>query len=88
MSSDFYTSPIKPFAHASLDPPGEGLNGVAGLALLIGAVAAVAAGATLWLLLTDPVTFAHSLEAGEITPLVRRLAVVLYRAVAALLAYL
>jgi hypothetical protein len=85
MSSDFYTSPIKPFAHASLDPPGEGLNGVAGLALLIGAVAA---GATLWLLLTDPVTFARSLEAGEITPLVRRLAVVLYRAVAALLAYL
>jgi hypothetical protein len=56
--------------------------------VLIGVVAAIIAGATIWLLITDPVTVANAIEDGEISPLARRLAEVLYSAIAGLLAYL
>ena len=61
---------------------------VASLAMLTCVVAAVIAGATIWLLLTDPVTVADAVEEGEISPLVRRLAEVIYDALAGLLDYL
>ena len=61
---------------------------VASVAVLIGAIAAIVAGATIWLLLTDPVTVATAVETGEVTPLVRQLADVIYNALVGLLDYL
>ena len=61
---------------------------VASIAVLVGALAAVVAGATIWLLLTDPVTVANAVDEGEISPLVRQLAQVIYSALAGLLDYL
>lgn len=58
------------------------------VAVLLGVGAAVIAGATIWLVLTDPVMVATSLESGEVTPLVRRIADVLFSALAGLLDYL
>jgi len=55
---------------------------------MIGIVAATVAGATIWLLVTDPVTIAVAIETGEVTPLVRQLADLLYQALAGLLGYL
>ena len=63
-------------------------NRVASVAVLIGVIAAVIAGATIWLILTDPVTVANSIEDGEISPLVRELAQVIITALAGLLDYL
>jgi hypothetical protein len=39
-------------------------------------------------MLTDPVTVANAVDEGEISPLVRQLALILYNAVAGLLQYL
>jgi hypothetical protein len=61
---------------------------VASVAMLIGIVAAIIAGATIWLLLTDPVTVATAVENGEVSPLVRQLADVIYNAIVGLLDYL
>ena len=61
---------------------------VISVAVLIGVVAAVIAAATIWLLLTDPVTVANAVDQGEISPLVRQLAEVIYNALASLLDYL
>jgi hypothetical protein len=47
---------------------------------IIGVMAAVIAGATVWLLLTDPVTVAESMDSGEVTPLVQSLAGSIYDA--------
>ena len=72
-----------------LEPDPEDRGGrVASVAVLIGVVAAVVAGATIWLMLTDPVTVANAVDEGEITPLVRSLADVIYNAIARLLEYL
>ena len=59
--------------------------GVFGFAALI---AATLAGATVWLVLTDPVTVADAVSEGDVSPLVRELADVLYRALRDLLRYL
>jgi hypothetical protein len=56
--------------------------------VFIAVVAAVIAGATIWLLVTDPVTTALAVESGEVTPLVRQLADLLYQALAGLIGYL
>ncbi|MBI4265148.1 MAG: hypothetical protein HY657_12300 [Acidobacteria bacterium] len=61
---------------------------VISVAALVGIVAAVIAGATIWLLLTDPVTVANAVDEGEISPLVRQLAEVVYNALLMLLEYL
>ncbi len=53
-----------------------------------GLIAATLAGATVWLVLTDPVTVADAVSEGEISPLIRELADVLYRALRDLLRYL
>jgi multidrug resistance efflux pump len=55
---------------------------------VVGVVAAALAGATIWLLLTDPVTVADAVAEGEVSPLVRALAGVIYDAFRDLLKYL
>jgi hypothetical protein len=65
-----------------------GMGRAASVAGLVAILAAIVAAATIWLVLTDPVTVATSVEDGEISPLVRQLAQVLYNAVAGLLDYL
>ncbi len=55
---------------------------------IVGLFAAVIAGATVWLLLTDPVTVAESMDSGEVSPLVQSLAGSLYDAIVRLLKYL
>jgi hypothetical protein len=54
----------------------------------IAAIAAVFAGALIWLLLSDPVTVADAVEAGDMSPLVLELASVIYQAFLSLLDYL
>ena len=61
---------------------------VASVAVLIGAIAALIASATIWLMLTDPITVATAVETGEVSPLVRQLAEVIYNAITGLLDYL
>jgi uncharacterized membrane protein (DUF441 family) len=65
-----------------------GFDRLVSVAVLVGIVAAVIAGATVWLMLSDPVTVASAVEEGEVSPLVRQLADVLYNAIVSLLNYL
>jgi hypothetical protein len=55
---------------------------------IIGVLAAVTAGATIWLVLTDPVTVAESMDTGTVSPLVQSLAGSIYDALVRLLRYL
>jgi hypothetical protein len=55
---------------------------------IVGVFALVIAGATVWLVLTDPVTVAESIDSGEVTPLVQSLAGSIYDAIVRLLRYL
>lgn len=55
---------------------------------IVGVLAAIIAGATIWLVLTDPVTVAESVDTGEVSPLVRSLATTIYEALRGLLKYL
>jgi len=64
------------------------LMGVRPSAAQWAAMATIIAGATIWLVLTDPVTVANALDEGEISPLVRQLAEVIYKALSGLLEYL
>ena len=66
----------------------RGFDRVTSVAVLIGVLATIIAGATIWLVLTDPVTVANALDEGEISPLVRQLAEVIYTALSGLLDYL
>ena len=54
----------------------------------IAVLAALFAAATIWLLLTDPVTVAESVNQGQVSPLVQELASVLYSAFEGILKYL
>ncbi len=54
----------------------------------IAVVAAVMAAATIWLVFTDPVTVANSVNQGDVSPLVRELASAVYQALRGLLKYL
>ena len=64
------------------------LNRATGAASLIGAVAALVAAAAIWLVLTEPVTIANAVDTGESSPIVRRLAEIVYETMAGLLRYL
>ena len=55
---------------------------------LIALVSVILAVATVWLLLTNPVTVATAVSEGEISPLVRELAQALFNALSGLLKYL
>ena len=63
-------------------------GGLFSLVGIVGLLAAIVAGATIWLLLTDPVTVAESVDSGEVSPLVRSLAGSIYDALVRLLKYL
>jgi hypothetical protein len=54
----------------------------------VAVVAALFAGALIWLLLSDPVTVADAVETGEVAPLVAQLVNALYQAFLNLLDYL
>ena len=54
----------------------------------IALVSIALAAATIWLFLTSPVTVATAVNEGDVTPLVRQLAQVLYQALSGLLKYL
>ena len=58
------------------------------LVSIVGILATVIAGATIWLLLTDPVTVAESVDSGEVSPLVSSLAGRILEALRGLLKYL
>lgn len=66
----------------------SGISRITGVAAVIGALAAIVAGATIWLLLTDPVTVLNAVDEGQVSPLVRQLADILYNALSGLLDYL
>lgn len=55
---------------------------------VIAVVSAILATATIWLVLTDPVTVANSVSEGDVSPLVRQLASVIYESLKGLLKYL
>ncbi len=55
---------------------------------VIAFVSIVLAAATVWLFLTNPVTVATAINEGEVSPLVRDLAQVLYNALSGILKYL
>ena len=65
-----------------------GVSRVASVAIVIGVLAAVLAGATMWLLVSDPVTVANAVENGDVSPLVLQLAEVIVNALSGLLQYL
>jgi hypothetical protein len=58
------------------------------LVSIVGILATVIAGATIWLLLTDPVTVAESVDSGEVSPLVSSWAGRIFEALRGLLKYL
>jgi len=66
------------------------LRGSAALSLigLVAVVSAVLAGSVIWLLLTDPVTVADAVQAGQVGPLLTLLARAFTNALQGLLAYL
>ena len=55
---------------------------------VIALVSVILAAATIWLLVTNPVTVATAVNEGEITPFVRNLAQVIFDALKGLLKYL
>ena len=55
---------------------------------VIAFVSVVLAAATVWLFLTNPVTVATAVNEGDVSPLIRDLAQVLYGALSGLLKYL
>jgi hypothetical protein len=55
---------------------------------VVAVLAAALAGATVWLLLTDPVTVADAVNEGEVSPIVRALGAALFDAVKGLVRYL
>jgi len=69
-------------------PPSGFSNRLFSLVGIVGVFALVIAGATVWLVLTDPVTVAESIDSGEVTPLVQSLAGSIYDAIVRLLKYL
>jgi hypothetical protein len=54
----------------------------------VAAIAAVFAAALIWLLLSDPLTVADAVETGEMAPLFKEIAAVIYEALFWLLDYL
>lgn len=55
---------------------------------MLAVMSAVLAGATAWLMLTDPVTVADAVNEGSVSPFVKELASVVYEALRGILRYL
>jgi hypothetical protein len=60
----------------------------ASLFTVIAFVSILLAAATIWLFLTNPVTVANAVNEGDVSPLIRNLADVIYQALSGLLKYL
>jgi hypothetical protein len=60
----------------------------ASLFTVIAIVSMLLAAATIWLFLTNPVTVANAVNEGDVSPLIRNLADVIYQALSGLLKYL
>ena len=60
----------------------------ASLFTVIAIVSILLAAATIWLFLTNPVTVANAVNEGDVSPLIRNLADVIYQALSGLLKYL
>lgn len=58
------------------------------LIAIIGIVAATVAGATIWLLVTDPVTVSTAVSTGDVEPFMRAIGNVIYDALRGLFGYL
>ena len=58
------------------------------LVAVVGVMAVALASATIWLLVTQPVTVADAVAQGEVSPLVKALGAALYDALQGLLRYL
>jgi hypothetical protein len=58
------------------------------LVAVVGVMAVALAGATIWLLVTQPVTVADAISKGEVSPLAKALAGALYDALQGILKYL
>jgi hypothetical protein len=58
------------------------------LIAIIGIVAATVAGATIWLLVTDPVTVSTAVSTGDVEPFVRAIGTVIVDALKGLFGYL
>ena len=58
------------------------------LVVTVGVVAAALAAATIWLVLTDPVSLADAVSERDVTPFVSELAAVIFEAIRGLLRYL
>ena len=58
------------------------------LVAIIGLLASTIAGATIWLLLTDPVTVANAVSTGDVSPVVQAIGVVILNALKGLFKYL
>jgi len=58
------------------------------LVAMIGLLAATIAGATIWLLVTDPVTVSDAVSKGDVAPIVRELGSVIFSALQGLFKYL
>ncbi len=58
------------------------------LAAVVGLIATALAAATIWLLVTQPVTVADAVATGEVSPIMKALAGALYEALAGIVKYL
>ncbi|MEX1127618.1 MAG: hypothetical protein WD227_14145 [Vicinamibacterales bacterium] len=58
------------------------------LAAVIGLIATTLAGATIWLLVTQPVTVADAVATGEVSPVMKAIAGALYEALAGIVKYM
>jgi hypothetical protein len=58
------------------------------LAAVIGVIATALAGATIWLMITQPAGVAEAVATGEVSPLMRALAGALYEAIEGIVKYL
>jgi hypothetical protein len=58
------------------------------LVAIVGLLAATIAGATIWLLVTDPVTVSEAVSKGDVSPIVQALGSALFDALKGLFKYL
>jgi hypothetical protein len=65
-----------------------GFSPVVTLGAIVGLTASAMAGATIWLVVTNPVGLVEALDGGEVSPVVLQIAAALYDLVVRLLGYL
>ena len=58
------------------------------LVAIIGLLAATIAGATIWLLVSDPASVANAVATGEVTPVMKAIGAVIFDALKGLFKYL